>query len=56
MSLFAFKEKKKKIFEDCCPRRRGTLILVAKTEFVTLKDYVFFLKELVSGAIKCSYH
>ena len=26
-----------------------------KTEFVTLKNYVFFLKGLVSGAIKCSY-
>ena len=55
-SCHCLPSRKKKILEYCRRRRRGTLILVAKTAFVTLKNYVFSLKELVSGAIKCSYH
>ena len=36
---------KKKILEYCRPRRRGTLFLVVKTEFVTLNNYVFFFSK-----------
>ena len=49
------KKKKKEIHVGVLSFPRTRNILVAKTEFITLKNYVFFLlKALVSGTKKCS--
>ena len=53
MSSVCLQGKKRDVRVLSLPRTRN--ILIAKTEFITLKNYVFFfLKALVSSTIKCS--